>query len=41
MEKVLETKEIIKKYGNRKVLDGINMNISKGDIYGFIGKKGI
>ena len=40
MEKVLETKGIIKKYGNRKVLDGINMNISKGDIYGFIGKNG-
>ena len=40
MESVLKTKNIIKKYGNRTVLNNINMNINRGDIYGFIGKNG-
>lgn len=39
MESVLKTKNIIKKYGSRTVLNSINMNINKEDIYGFIGKK--
>ena len=40
MESVLKTTNIVKKYGNRTILDKINMNINKGDIYGFIGKNG-
>ena len=40
METVLKTNAIIKKYGNNTVLNGISMNINKGDIYGFIGKNG-
>ena len=40
METVLHTNGIVKKYGNNTILNGINMNISKGDIYGFIGKNG-
>ena len=40
MESILKTNGIIKKYGNITVLNGINMNINKGDIYGFIGKNG-
>lgn len=40
METVLKTNGIVKKYGNNTVLNGINMNINKGDIYGFIGKNG-
>lgn len=40
MENVLKAKNIVKKYNNRKVLDSVDMNISKGDIYGFIGKNG-
>jgi len=36
MESVLKTIDIVKKYGNRTVLDKISMNINKGDIYGFI-----
>jgi len=40
MESVLKTIDIVKKYGNRTVLDKISMNINKGDIYGFIGKNG-
>ena len=40
MDSVLKTKDIVKKYGDRTVLNKINMNINKGDIYGFIGKNG-
>ena len=40
METILKTNGIIKKYGNSTVLNGINMTINKGDIYGFIGKNG-
>ena len=40
METVLKTTNIIKKYGNKTVLNNINMTINKGDIYGFIGKNG-
>ena len=40
METVLQTTNIVKKYGNKTVLNNINMHINKGDIYGFIGKYG-
>ena len=40
MESVLKTNSIVKKYGNNTVLNGISMNINRGDIYGFIGKNG-
>ena len=40
MDSVLTTNGIIKKYGNNTILNGINMHINKGDIYGFIGKNG-
>ncbi len=40
MESILRTTNIVKKYGDRTVLNKINMNINKGDIYGFIGKNG-
>ena len=40
METVLKAKDIVKTYNNRRVLDNVNMTISKGDIYGFIGKNG-
>lgn len=40
MESILKTTDIVKKYGDRTVLKNINMNINKGDIYGFIGKNG-
>ena len=41
MDLILETNGIIKKYGNKTVLNNINMKIKRGDIYGFIGKYGI
>lgn len=40
MENMLKATDIVKKYGNRVVIKNINMNINKGDIYGFIGKNG-
>ena len=40
MSQVLKTTDIVKKYGMNTVLNKINMNIDKGDIYGFIGKNG-
>ena len=40
METVLKANGIVKKYGNSTILNGINMTINKGDIYGFIGKNG-
>ena len=40
MEQMLTAKNIVKKYGQKTVLDNVSMNIQKGDIYGFIGKNG-
>lgn len=40
MQTILKTENIVKKYGEKTVLNKINMNINKGDIYGFIGKNG-
>ena len=40
METILKTKNITKQYGSKKAVDGINMTINRGEIYGFIGKNG-
>ena len=40
MEYVLRTFGITKKYKKKTVLDKVNMNIEKGDIYGFVGENG-
>lgn len=40
MSVVLKTTDITKKYGEKIVLNKVNMTINKGDIYGFIGKNG-
>ena len=40
MEYILETNDIVKKYGNFKALNNFNMHIPKGAIYGLIGKNG-
>lgn len=34
------TKDLTKVYGKKRVLDGINMHVPKGSIYGFVGKNG-
>ncbi len=40
MEYVLKTKELTKRYGHSLALNGLNMNVPKGAIYGFVGKNG-
>lgn len=37
---MLQIKKLNKSYGNFKALDGLNMEIKKGEIYGFIGPNG-
>lgn len=40
MEYVLQSKNLIKKYGEFKALNNLNIHIPKGSIYGLIGKNG-
>ncbi|WP_205598676.1 ABC transporter ATP-binding protein [Clostridium niameyense] len=40
MEVVLKTKNLSKKFGNVFAIKDVNINIEKGDIYGFVGKNG-
>ncbi|WP_455714170.1 ABC transporter ATP-binding protein [Anaerosporobacter sp.] len=40
MEYVLQTNNLSKVYAGKYVVDHVNMNIKRGDIYGFIGKNG-
>ncbi len=40
MEEILKTENLVKTYYRKNVVNGINMTINKGDIYGFIGKNG-
>lgn len=40
MDTILQTRNIVKKYHKKTIINNINMNINKGDIYGFIGKNG-
>ncbi len=40
MEYVLQTRGLSKKYKNRMVLDGVDINVQRGDIYGFVGENG-
>ena len=39
-EYVIETKNLTKKYKNKKVVNNINMKVEKGKIYGLLGKNG-
>lgn len=40
MSLVLQTNGLTKKYGKQIAVNNVNLNIEKGDIYGFIGKNG-
>lgn len=40
MDNILETQNLTKWYGTSKVLDGVNIEIEPGTIYGLIGKNG-
>lgn len=37
---MLEVKNLVKRYGNHKVLKGINFTIEKGTVFGFLGQNG-
>ncbi|MFM9278043.1 ABC transporter ATP-binding protein [Paenibacillus jiagnxiensis] len=40
MSEMIQTRNLIKQYGDRKVLDGISLSVKKGEIYGFLGLNG-
>lgn len=40
MENVIETTQIVKKYGKKAAVDHVNVHVKRGDIYGLIGKNG-
>ena len=40
METILKTKSLTKRFRKKIAVDSVNMEIKKGDIYGFIGKNG-
>lgn len=40
MDYILRTIDLIKKFGDKKVVDNVNMNIKSGEIYGFLGPNG-
>lgn len=40
MEKIIEIEKVTKKYGHKNVLQGIDLTIYKGDIYGLLGLNG-
>ena len=40
MNNILETENLTKWYGSSKVVDGVNITIEPGEIYGLIGKNG-
>lgn len=40
MEYVLQTKGLSKRFGNKVAVSRVNLNVRKGDIYGFIGRNG-
>lgn len=37
---VVETHELTKSYRGKRAVDGLNMHVKEGDIYGFVGKNG-
>lgn len=40
MEYILQTSQLVKKYGSFTALGGLTMNVPKGSIYGFVGRNG-
>lgn len=37
---LLETHNLTKSFGGRKIIDNLNLQVMKGDIYGFLGRNG-
>jgi ABC-2 type transport system ATP-binding protein len=40
MTKVIETRELTKSYGGRRGLDGLDMEVRNGEVFGFLGPNG-
>lgn len=40
MEQAIKTSSLTKLYGTKEAVSALNMNVKKGDIYGFIGRNG-
>lgn len=40
MEYIVETKQLTRKFGNEIAVEGLNMRIPRGEIYGFLGPNG-
>ena len=40
MEKIINTKNLTKVYGTESAVDNVNLSVSKGEIYGFLGRNG-
>lgn len=40
MDDILRTEQLTKVYGTQKVVDSVSISVTKGDIYGFVGKNG-
>lgn len=40
MEYILRTRGVCKRYKNHMALNGVDMNVARGDIYGFVGENG-
>ena len=38
--KVIECKNLLKSYGSKKVLDGINLSVNQGEFFGLVGMNG-
>ena len=36
----IETSKLTKKYGSKTVVNGINLQVPQGEIYGFLGRNG-
>ena len=41
IEYAIQIKDLYKSYGKKDVLKGLNVNVKKGEVFGFIGKNGI
>lgn len=40
MEYIMETRDLVKSYKNKTVVDAVNIHVRKGEIYGFVGPNG-
>lgn len=40
MDYIIKTKSLTKKYGDKKSVDSVNINVKRGEIYGLLGRNG-